>query len=292
MQMIFGVVLLIIGASFIINRLESNRDLDKKLNIVGTVICGIAAIILMFSFVRVVPAGHVGVVDVFGKVRSRVLMPGINFVNPFAKVVKMSIKTQEIKEVMRVPSKEGLSIDLDISLLYRLKPEIASEVYKTVGYYYEKVILIPPFRSVGRGVTVNYEAKGLYTSSREEIALKFLDDLQSLVESRGIVIERVLLRSIKLPPTVSKAIEQKLKAEQESEQMKFILEKEKKEAERRVIEAKGIAKAQAIINRTLTPNYLQHESIQAQQKMADSPNHTTVYIPVGSNGLPLVYTPK
>jgi regulator of protease activity HflC (stomatin/prohibitin superfamily) len=96
------------------------------------------------------------------------------------------------------------------------------------------------------------------------------------------------LRAIKLPTMVSNAIEVKLKAEQEAEQMRFVLDKERKEAERKVIEAEGIAKAQEIINKTLTSAYLQHEAIQSQSKMADSPNHTTVYVPVGTNGLPLV----
>jgi regulator of protease activity HflC (stomatin/prohibitin superfamily) len=292
MLSIIAIVLFVVGLSMIINKIEENKDADKALNIIGTVCCGIAVLMLMFSVIRIVPAGHVGVVDVFGKVRPEALKPGINFVNPFAKIVKMSVKTQEIKKVMTVPSKEGLAIDLDVSVLYRLQPKKASEVYKTVGFYYQEVILIPPFRSVGRGVTVNHEAKALYTSGREEIADRLHAELQKIVEPRGLVIESVLLRKIQLPATVGNAIEQKLKAEQEAEQMKFVLEKETKEAERRIIEAGGIAKAQEIINKTLTANYLQHEAIQAQQKMAHSPNHSTVYIPVGTNGIPLVYTPK
>ncbi|MBN1794174.1 MAG: hypothetical protein JW844_04340 [Candidatus Omnitrophica bacterium] len=152
------------------------------------------------------------------------------------------------------------------------------------------MLLLPSFALSAGGVTVNYEAKSLYTSSREEIARKIYDDLEGMLKERGIILETALLRAITLPPTVAKAIEMKLKAEQEAEQMRFVLEKEKKEAERRVIEAEGIAKAQEIINKTLTAPYLQHEAIQAQMKMADSPNHTTVYIPVGTNGIPLVRT--
>jgi regulator of protease activity HflC (stomatin/prohibitin superfamily) len=292
MLAVIGIVLLVVGLSLIMNKIEENKDADKALNIIGTICCGIASLLVLFSIVRVVPAGHVGVIDLFGKVKDRILQPGINFVNPFSKVVKMNVKTQEIKKIMTVPSKEGLAIDLDVSVLYRLQPEKTNEIYKTVGYYYQDVILVPPFRSVARGVTVSHEAKALYTSGREEIADKLHSDLQTIVKPRGIVIESVLLRKIQLPATVGNAIEQKLKAEQEAEQMKFVLDKEKKEAERRIIEAGGIAKAQEIINKTLTPNYLQHEAIQAQQKMANSPNHSTVYIPVGTNGIPLVYTPK
>ena len=132
--------------------------------------------------------------------------------------------------------------------------------------------------------------KALYTSSRDEITNKIFSDLERMLSERGVILEKILLRAVQLPQTVSAAIEQKLKAEQESEQMKFVLTKESQEAERKVIEAKGIAEAQGIINKTLTQAYLQHEAIKAQMMMAGSPNHTTVYIPSGDNGIPLVRT--
>jgi regulator of protease activity HflC (stomatin/prohibitin superfamily) len=135
---------------------------------------------------------------------------------------------------------------------------------------------------------VFYEAKALYTSGRDEVTAKIQSDLEKMLLERGIILEKVLLRAVVLPATVSLAVEQKLKAEQESEQMKFVLTKESQEAERKVIEAKGIAEAQSIINKTLTPAYLQHEAIQAQMKAAANQNHTTVYIPSGDNGIPLV----
>jgi regulator of protease activity HflC (stomatin/prohibitin superfamily) len=200
----------------------------------------------------------------------------------------MSVKTEEEKEEMTVPSKEGLSISLEVSILHRLSPDKASTIYRTVGLNYRSVIISSQFRSVCRGVTVNYEAKSLYTSGREEISQKIHDELKGMLSQNGIILDKVLLRAIRLPQTVSNAIEVKLKAEQEAEQMKFVLDKETKEAERKIIEAGGIAKAQEIINKTLTSAYLQHEAITAQEKMAASTNHTTVYIPVGTNGIPLV----
>ncbi len=284
---IWGVILLIVGISLIFTKMK-HSDYNKTTNIVGGFFLVLAIIMIIFSFIRVVPAGTVGVVDLFGRVSDRELFSGLNLVNPFAKLEIMNIKTEEIKETMNVPSKEGLSISLEVSILYRLFPEKAGDLYRTVGVNYRNIIIIPQFRAVCRGVTVNYEAKGLYTSSREEIAEKIYAELKGLLGERGIILERVLLRAIQLPPTVSQAIEMKLRAEQEAEQMKFILEKEKKEAERKIIEAEGIAKAQEIINKTLTPAYLQHEAIQAQIKMAGSPNHTVVYIPSGDNGIPLV----
>jgi regulator of protease activity HflC (stomatin/prohibitin superfamily) len=250
----------------------------------------LAMVLGFFSLVKVVPAGNVGVVDIFGRVDMQQRQAGINLVNPFAKLVLFDIQTQEKKETMTVPSKEGLTMAVDISILYRLTPDKASVIYKTVGADYDDVVITPQFRSAVREATVFYEAKGLYTSSRDEITNKIFADLEKMLSERGVVLEKVLLRAVQLPSTVSAAIEQKLKAEQESEQMKFVLTKESQEAERKVIEAKGIAEAQGIINKTLTPAYLQHEAIKAQMMMAGSPNHTTVYIPSGDNGIPLVRT--
>ncbi len=261
--------------------------MKSKVLMVLAVIAVIGLVVLMRS-VKIVPAGTVGVYDIFGKVSETERKSGLQLVNPLANLVIMNIKTQEVTETMPVPSKEGLSINLDVSILYSLNPEMASDIYKDVGSNYRNVIVVPQFRSACRGASAGYEAKALYTSGREEIAAKISAELKTMLEDRGIILEKVLLRSIKLPTTVADAIELKLKFEQESEQMKFVLTKEMKEAERRVIEAKGIAEAQEIINRTLTPEYLQLEAIQAQKKMAESPNHTTVYIPSGDNGIPII----
>lgn len=255
---------------------------------IGAVV--LAAILIFASFIRVVPAGHVGVVDIFGNVDMQQRQAGLNLVNPFANLILMDIQTQEKKESMAVPSKEGLTMNVDISILYRLTPEKASVIYKTVGADYDDVVIAPQFRSAVREATVFYEAKALYTSSRDEITNKIFVDLEKMLSERGIILEKVLLRAVQLPPTVSQAIEQKLKAEQESEQMKFVLTKQSQEAERIIIEAKGIAEAQSIINKTLTPQYLQHEAIKAQVAMANGQNHTVVYIPSGDNGIPLVRT--
>ncbi|MEI8350615.1 MAG: prohibitin family protein [Candidatus Omnitrophota bacterium] len=284
---VWGIILAIAGLSMILTRMK-HHDYNQTTNIIGFGVMIVASVMIIFSFIRIVPAGSVGVVDLFGNVSELTRQPGLNLINPFARLEIMNIKTEQETEIMNVPSREGLSIDLDVTILYRLASDKASQIYKTVGVGYREVVVLPQFRSACRGVTVNYDAKSLYTSGREEMAQKVFSDLKGMLEERGIILEKVLLRSIKLPPMVSQAIEVKLRAEQESEQMKFVLTKEKQEAERKVIEAEGIARAQEIINKTLTPAYLQHEAIKAQTDMARSPNHTTVYIPSGDNGIPLV----
>lgn len=292
---IFALMLLVVGLVImpLIGKFKNKAegcDYSGTARSFGIVAIVLAAILIFASFIRVVPAGHVGVVDVFGSVNMQERKAGINLVNPFANVVMIDIQTQEEKELIPVPSKEGLTLTIEISILYRLSPDKAATIYKTVGTDYDEVAVKPQFRSATREATVFYEAKALYTSGRDEITAKIQTDLEKMLLERGVILEKVLLRAVTLPQTVSIAIEQKLKAEQESEQMKFVLTKESQEAERKIIEAKDIAEAQAIINKTLTQAYLQHEAIQAQMKMAASQNHTIVYIPSGDNGIPLVRT--
>lgn len=236
------------------------------------------AVGIIFSMIRVVPAGYVGIVDFFGWVSPRPLSSGINFVNPLAKVINFSVRTREDKETMNVPSKEGLNVALDVSVLYKLDSAKAVEVYKTIGPYYQDVILVPQYRAAARGVTVAHEAKALYTSEREMLAQAIFDSLQNLIGDRGVIIERVLLRAINLPPTVSGAIEQKLKAEQDAERMKFILQRETQEAERKRIEAAGIRDAQGIINQSLTSQYLHYLWINT---LNENPN--VIYVATEAN---------
>ena len=228
--------------------------------------------------VRVVPAGCVGVVDFFGTVSPTVLKSGINLINPLARVVVMSVRTLEDKETMSVPSKEGLTIDLEISALFHLNPEKASEVYRTVGPQYAEVLFIPQLRAAARGVTGGSEAKALYTSEREALGKTIQEHLQALVQDRGIIVENILLRRVALPVTVRDAIEQKLKAEQEFERMKFVNQREEMEADRKRIEAKGVRDSQAIVSETLTPQYLNYLWIK---NLADNKN--VIYVATEAN---------
>jgi regulator of protease activity HflC (stomatin/prohibitin superfamily) len=236
----------------------------------------------------VIPAGHTGVIDFLGYVSDNTLKPGVNLVNPMANVEKMSIQTQELKEMMNVPSEEGLSVELEISLLFRLNSEKANEIYKTVGPNYSEIILVPQFRSVVRGVTARYEAKALYTASREKLAGEIVSELEKLVGPRGITIEQAALRQIKLPPRLTQSIEEKLQAEQESQRMAFILLKEEQEANRKRIEAKGIADFQDIVSKGISEQLLKWKGIEATEKLANSPNSKVVIIGSGKEGLPII----
>jgi len=250
------------------------------------------AAVTLFQTVTVVPAGNVGVVDFFGTVSSTTRKAGINLVNPLARIVKFSVKTQELKEVMDVPSKEGLTVQLELSALFHLNPEKAAEVYKTIGPDYMHIVLVPQFRSVARGVTASYDARALYTSEREQLAQTILKDLQAIVEPRGITVESTPLRKVSLPAGLTASIEEKLRSEQESQRMQFVLTKERQEAERKRIEAQGIADFQAIVTKGISEQLLRWKGIEATEKIAQSPNTKVVIIGSGKDGLPLILDTK
>jgi prohibitin 1 len=252
----------------------------------------IVGIVLLFLLagnpVAVIPAGHVGVKDFFGRVSSDVLGPGVRVVFPFTRVVKMSIKTQEVKETAQVPSKEGLIMDLEGSLLYRLDPQKADDIYKTIGKNYQEIAVEPQIRSAIREITASYEAKVLYSAERERVAKETLALFKKTASDRGIIAEAVLLRKIGLPDVVANAIQEKLRREQESEQMKFVLQKETQEAERKRIEAQGIADFQKIVAAGISPALLEWKGIEATEKLATSTNSKVVVIGSGKNGLPII----
>jgi len=179
-----------------------------------------------------------------------------------------------------------------VSTLYHLNPEKAAQVYKTVGENYAEIILEPQFRSVARGVTAGYEAKALYTSEREMLSQIILVDLQKLVEPRGITVEAAPLRRVGLPAGLTQSIEDKLRAEQESQRMQFVLTKEKLEAERKRIEAQGIADFQTIVTKGISEPLLRWKGIEATEKISNSPNAKVIIIGAGKDGLPLILDTK
>ena len=257
----------------------------------------VGAVILFVLFLaagpfRTVPAGHVGVKDFFGQVSSGTLPPGIRLVFPLTSVVKMSVQTQEIKETAEVPSQEGLILSLETSLLFQLDPAKAADIYRTVGSNYIGTIVEPQFRSAIREITASYEAKALYSAEREKIANEIFGLFKRIAGDRGIIVQQVLLRKIGLPPVVANAIQEKLRREQEAEQMKFVLQKEQQEAERKRIEAQGVADFQRIVAQGISPQLLEWKGIEATEKLAASPNSKIVVVGNSKNGLPIIFGDK
>jgi prohibitin 1 len=249
-------------------------------------------VFLMGGPLRAVPAGHVGVKDFFGSVSPTVLQPGVNVVVPLTRIVSVSVQTQEIKEVADVPSREGLMLNLETSLLFKVDPAKAADIYRTVGADYIGTIVEPQFRSAIREITASYEAKALYSAERERIAGEIFQLFRRMAGDRGINVEQVLLRKIGLPPVVANAIQEKLRREQEAEQMKFVLAKEQQEAERKRIEAQGIADFQRIVAQGISAQLLEWKGIEATEKLATSSNSKVVVIGSAKSGLPIILGDK
>jgi regulator of protease activity HflC (stomatin/prohibitin superfamily) len=297
--MLFILSLIVAISAFFMWR-GAQKKIKEQRNIAFETTRRIASALMVFFLLlaliqvfTVIPAGHVGVIDFFGTVSDNTLKAGINMVNPMANVVKMSIQTQEIKETMDVPSKEGLTVQLEMSALFHLNPDRAADVYKTVeGGNYVDIILTPQFRAVSRGVTAGYEARALYTSEREMLTQLIEKDLAMKIEARGITVESTPLRRVGLPPDLTRAIEEKLRADQESQRMQFVLTKERQEAERKRIEAQGISDFQKIITLSITEQLLHWKGIETTEKLAASTNAKIVVIGAGKTGLPLIFDTK
>ena len=285
--MLFIIAIIAAVVAFFVYK-NAKKKMNKQEASFALIGIAVALVIALSQSWTIIPAGHTGVIDFLGNVSDETLKPGVNLVNPMAKIEKMSIKTQEMREVMSVPSKEGLSVDLEISLLFKLDSDMANQIYKTVGPNYADIILVPQFRSVVRGVTARYEAKALYTASREKLAREILDELEKLVGPRGITVEQAPLRQIKLPARLTQSIEEKLQAEQESQRMAFILQREEQEADRKRIEARGIADFQDIVAKGISDQLLKWKGIEATEKLASSPNAKVIVIGSGKDGLPLI----
>ena len=258
----------------------------------GKLVLGVVVLILLWASVAFVPAGHVGVLTLFGRVTGDILREGVHFVNPFKVNNVMSIRTQELKETATVPSTEGLIMTLDTSLLFRLNTTEAAHAYQTVGPRYVEVVVEPNLRSAIRSVTAAHSANALYTGAREEVAVKIQDELGRALKERGVIVEAVLLRDVQLPPMLKASIEAKQQAEQEALRMSFVLQKEKQEAERKRIEAQGIRDFQQTVSQGISQQLLEWKGIEATERLAMSTNAKVVLIGNTKTGLPLILEPR
>lgn len=263
---------------------------------------GIGLLLLGLStacFVQIQP-GEVGVQTLFGKVQSNVLTEGLNFINPMVEVKRFDVRTQnytmsgvrdegnkEGDDAIRVLAADGLEVVIDLSVLYRITPDKAPEILRTLGRDLTDKIVRPVSRTKIRDNAVYYDAVSLYSSKRDEFQQKIFQSIEKEFTARGIVLESILIRNITLPESVKLAIESKINAEQESQKMRFVLDKERQEADRKRVEAQGIADYQRIITSTLTDKLLQYEQIKAQKELALSSN-AKVVIMGSSKGAPIL----
>ncbi|MDF2433302.1 MAG: hypothetical protein JWP44_2933 [Mucilaginibacter sp.] len=297
---ILGVFVLIVG--IVLRRSpEPGNRLAGVVNVVGL---GIVIVGLLLSSVKIIDPGKVGVQALFGKVQDNVLESGLHFINPMVEVTTFSIQTEnytmsaknnegqvEGDDAIRVLSSDGLEVTIDLSVLYKVSPSRAPYILQNIGVNYQDKIVRPITRTAIRDNAVNYQAVDLYSSKRQEFQFKINKTIADNFAKNGLEVQQILVRNITLPATVRASIESKIQAEQDAQKMQFVLQKERQEADRKRVEAQGIADYQKILSTGLTDKQLQYQAILAQKEIALSPN-TKIIIMGGSKGSPIMLSDK
>lgn len=296
----FGFVLLLMG----LNASRFSPGFERIRG--GLIFLGAALMILGLALSTVVQigVGQVGVQTLFGKVEDRVLPPGLSVVNPLIDVTRFDTRTQNYTmsavhaegqqsgdDAIRVLSADGLEVVIDLTVLYHVVASQAPKILKTIGEDYQEKIVRAISRTRIRDNAVYYDAVSLYSTRREEFQTRILAAIEKDFRASGLQLDQLLIRNIQLPESVKRSIESKISAEQDAQKMQFVLQKEKQEAERKRVEAQGIADYQRIVNTELSDKLLQYESIKAQQAIATSPN-AKVIIMGKSNGAQLLIGDK
>ena len=296
---IIGVVLIIAGFS-----LKANDNPLSKFSSIFRIF-GFVLILLAFfsSMFKQIDVGKVGVKSLYGNVEPDVLQSGLHIINPLLDVTIFDAQTQnytmsaihnegaqEGDDAIRVLSNDGLEVVIDLTVLYRVIPNDAPKILKGIGENYNDKIVRPVTRTRIRDNAVYYDAVALYSTKREEFQQRIFKSIEADFKARGLVLEQLLIRNINLPASVKTTIESKINAEQDAQKMTFVLQKEKQEAERKRVEAQGIADYQKIISTGLTDKQLQYEQIKAQKEIATSPNTKIIFM--GKGSAPVILSDK
>ena len=266
---------------------------------------GIVAMVIgvLTSCIKQIDAGQIGVKSMFGKVQDDIITSGLNFVNPLVNVNTIDVRTQNYTmsgvhsegemagdDAIRVLTADGLEVVIDLTVLYRVQSSQAPKIVREIGYDFKNVIVRPITRTKIRDNAVYYTAVDLYSVKRDEFQSRIFKTIEENLKIRGLVLEQLLVRNIVLPATVKASIEDKIKAEQDAQKMQFVLQKEKQEAERKRVEAQGIADSQKIISSGLGDKQLQYEQIQIMKGLITSPNAKVIIM--GGGKTPVILDSK
>jgi regulator of protease activity HflC (stomatin/prohibitin superfamily) len=293
---VLGLIILAVG--IIAGRSAGPLTKFKSLFLGGGILVIIIGLVL--ASVRIINPGHVGVQVLFGKVQDEVLYEGLNLVNPLIQIEEFSIRTQNYtmsstfeegqqsgNDAINILSNDGLEVNIDLTILYKVNPIKAPQIYRTLGPNFEKVIIRPVTRTGIRNSASRYDAVELFAEKRDEFENSIRDAIQDTFQMRGFYLDQILVRKIDLPESVKQSIERKITAVQEAQRMEFVLQKEDSEAERKRVEARGIADAQKIVNEGLTPKLLEFERIKMQKELAKSNNSKIIIM--GSGDAPPIF---
>lgn len=237
----------------------------------------IAAVVGLFASCAVVRQGEVGIKRKLGKLNPNTIEAGPVAYNPFTtKVIRLPVRTVNMEIASNLPSKEGLNVQSVISILYRIRPENAAKIIEGIGTNYESVLINSVFRSASADVCSRFYAKDMHTAKRAQIEEEIKVRMNDVVSDRGFEIEAVLLKTIQLPDGLARAVEEKLEAEQDAQRMEFLLQRERLEAQRKMVEAEGIRDAQKILSEGINPLIIQWQSIEAFRELSKSPNSKVI----------------
>lgn len=285
----FIIILAIAFAIFVISFTGANPIYAKyrRTGLILAVVIGLAG--LLSNLFVIVPPGVIAVQSLFGKVSNHVLESGLRIINPLANIHNFDIRTQNYTmsavhdeggkvgdDAIRVLSADGLEVVIDLSVLYRIVPNEAPRILQSIGENYEQIVVRPITRTRIRDNAVYYDAVALFSTKRDEFQDRIFKAIDKDFKERGFQLEQILVRNIELPQSVKLTIEGKINAEQEAQKMQFVLDKEKQEAERKRVEAQGIADYQRIVSASLNDKQLQYELIKAYRDLAQSPNAKTI----------------
>ena len=297
--LILGFILLVLSYTLKQNASPASKY-AQVLKIAGVLVIVLG---LFSSMFKQIDAGRVGVQSLYGNVENDILSSGLHVINPLLDVTEFDIQTQnytmsaihsegaqEGDDAIRVLSNDGLEVVIDLTVLYRISPESAPKIFKQIGVNYTDKIVRPVTRTRIRDNAVYYDAVALYSTKRNEFQQRIFTSIETDFKSRGLILEQLLIRNINLPASVKTTIESKINAEQEAQKMQFVLQKEKQEAERKRVEAQGIADYQRIISMGLTDKQLQYEQIKAQKELAASPNTKIIFM--GKGSAPVILSDK
>lgn len=297
--LIIGLLVLVIA--FTIQRTPNLATAARTGKLIGVALMVVG--FLLSCFVQI-DAGQVGVQKLFGKVQPNVLNSGLNFVNPLVTVERLDVRTQNYTmsgqtdeghktgdDAIRVLTSDGLEVTIDLTVLYRVVPVEAPKLIRETGADYEDKIVRPIARTRIRDNAVYYEAVALFSTKRDEFQSRIFKGIEADFKNRGLLLENLLVRNITLPTNVKATIEQKIQAEQESQKMQFVLAKERQEADRKRVEAQGIADYQKIISESLTDKQLQYEQIKATMELAKSQNAKIIMMG-NKGGAPVILDTK
>lgn len=297
--LILGIILLVAGMAMNKER-EEIRKVSSGVRIGGLVLVIIG---VLTSCIKQIDAGQVGVKSLFGKIDTTVLYSGLNFVNPLMDIKILDTRTQNYTmsgvndegdkkgdDAIHVLTADGLDVVIDLTVLYRVIASEAPKIVKETGLDYKDKIVRPLTRTKIRDNAVYFTAIDMFSDKRDLFQGRIFKSIEEDFKKRGLVLEQLLVRNVTLPATVKGSIEEKIKAEQDAQKMQFVLQKEKQEAERKRVEAQGIADYQKIISSGLTDKQLQYEQIQVMKGLVTSPNSKVIIM--GGNKTPVILDTK